>query len=101
MPTLYICEYANQGRDTAGYTIQGVAQEPANTEQTVAIGGTSAQSNAFQSGTTLIRVHTDSICSIAIGTNPTAAATNKRMAANTTEYFGVRPGDKIAVITNT
>lgn len=101
MATLYIAEYANQGRDTAGYTVQGVAQEPCNTEQTVAIGAGSVQSNAFQSGTTLIRVHTDAICSIAIGSNPTAAATNKRLAANATEYFGVRPGDKIAVITNT
>jgi orotate phosphoribosyltransferase len=48
-----------------------------------------------------VRVHTDAICSIAYGANPTATINSFRMNANTTEYFGVNPGDKIAVISNT
>ena len=79
-----------------------VSREPPRAEQVVAIGGTSVQcSNAFQAGTRVIRVHTDAICSVAIGNDPTATANTRRMAANTTEYFGVDGGQKIAVITNT
>jgi hypothetical protein len=32
--------------------------------------------------------------------NPTAVATAQRLAANETRYYGVNPGEKIAVITN-
>ena len=48
----------------------------------------------------MIRVHCDAICSISIGNSPVATTTNKRLAANQTEYFGVIPGQQIAVITN-
>ena len=33
--------------------------------------------------------------------DPEATANHARLAANATEYFGVRPGDQLAVITNT
>ena len=79
-----------------------VSREPPLAEQTVAIGGGSVQcSNAFHASTRVIRVHTDAICSVAIGGNPTATANTRRLAANQTEYFGVEGGQKIAVITNT
>lgn len=93
MATLYVTEFR-----MAGFV--GVAKAPAVTDQAVAIAGASAQSAAFNGATTLIRVHTDAICSIAIGTNPTATAAKARLAANQTEYYAVNPGDKIAVITN-
>ncbi|MBP9714802.1 MAG: hypothetical protein KBD60_14140, partial [Sterolibacterium sp.] len=77
-------------------------QEPSITEQTpVVIGGGSLQSAAFNGATRVVRLHTDAICSVAFGANPTATANTKRMAANSTEYFGVEPGHKVAVITNT
>ena len=67
-------------------------------EQTVTTSGTSTQSSAFNAATTIIRVHTDTVCNIKIGSNPTAAATSMRLAADQTEYFGVNGGsDKIAV----
>jgi vacuolar-type H+-ATPase subunit B/Vma2 len=78
-----------------------VVDMPAYAEQVVAIGGSSTQSAAFGSNTQMIRVHTDAICSISIASNPTATANTPRLAANTTEYFKVEPGHKIAVITNT
>jgi hypothetical protein len=99
MATLYVSEY-----DHVVSLLEGanpVAQEPALAEQHIAIGASSVQGSAFSSVTRFVRVHTDAICSIAIGTSPTAVATAKRMAANSTEYFGVRGGDTIAVITNT
>jgi hypothetical protein len=50
----------------------------------------------------MVRIHTDAICSISFGTAPTATATNRRLAANQTEYFGVPLGGsyKVAVISN-
>ena len=99
MAVLFITEYASITRDGRG-VMAPAAQEPALASQTVAIGGSSTQSSAFNAATNFIRVHTDAICSIAVGANPTASATTARMAADQTEYFGVIPGHKIAVITN-
>jgi hypothetical protein len=100
MATLYIAEFSRA--DSEARSHGQVAVTPVIAEQTVAIGGTSTQcTNAFSDLTTMIRVHADVICSILIGTNPTATAAKMRLAADQTEYFGVRAGDKIAVITNT
>lgn len=98
MATLYITEYEHLAMT---FEPSQIAKEPRVTGQTVAIGGSSTQSSAFNTRTRFIRVHTDAICSFVISTSPTAAATDARMAASTTEYFGVTPGDKLAVITNT
>ena len=79
-----------------------VSREPPLAEQTVAIGGSSVQSsNAFHAMTRVIRVHTDAICSVAIGRNPTATVNTRRLAENQTEFFGAEGGQKIAVISNT
>lgn len=103
MSTLYITEFARQGRDAGGWLLPTMAQEPPCTEQTVAIGASSVASNAFNALTAFVRIHADAVCSIAFGTSPTAAATNRRMAAGQTEYFQVPVGGgfKVAVITNT
>ena len=78
-------------------------EEPEVASQIVAIGGSSAASNAFNESTRFVRIHTDSICSIVFGIGPTATTTNRRLAANATEYFGVPIGQsfKVAVIANT
>lgn len=99
MATLYISEYTNIGL-TNGVNIP-VPQEPPIAEQTVAITGTSAQSAAFNSATKYIQVHTDAICSVLCGSNPVATTSKKRLPADVTKEFGVNPGDKIAVISNT
>ena len=98
MATLYIAEYSFIPRQT-GDGVQ-IAQMPPLAEQTVAIGAGSTSSSAFNANTRYIRVHTDVICSIAFGAAPTATVTNSRLSANSTEYFGVTSGQKIAVITN-
>lgn len=102
MATLYITEFIGQGLDQNARSIP-ITSQPANAEQTVAIGASSAQSSAFQGNTNIIRLHTDVICSVEFGTNPTATATKARMAANQTEYFWVpqQSSYKVAVITNT
>jgi len=104
MATLYITEFAKQGRDAAGYINQNATpEEPPIVNQTLAIGAGSLASAAFNAGTGIIRLHTDAICSVEVGATPTASATTRRMAANTTEYICVKPGSgfKVAVITNT
>jgi hypothetical protein len=99
MATLYITEYADSGHTHAPVA---VAQEPRIVSQTVTIAAGSAQSSAFNSTTRLVRLHTDAICSVEFGTNPTSTAAKSRMAANQTEYFAVPQGQayKVAVITN-
>jgi len=99
---LYISEYDNTGETRErGWTI-AAPKEPAVVVQTpVTISGTSAQSAAFQGNTRFVMVHTDAICSIRFGLDPTATIDDARMAADETRFFAVRPYDKVAVIANT
>lgn len=98
MATLYVTEFADISA-TQGVLI---GKQPPVAEQTVAIGASSAQSSAFNQRTNYIRLSPDTqICSVLIGSNPTAAATNMRMAAGSVEYFAVPQGAKVAVILNT
>lgn len=102
MAVLYITEYATVAIMQGGRIVQAPL-EPPLAEQTLAIGGTSVASAAFQPGTSLVELHTDAICSVKFGTSPTATATNRRMAANQTTDRGVPMGQsfQVAVITNT
>lgn len=99
MAVLYVTEYANSLQE--GH-IQ-IAMEPANADQTVVIGGGSLSSSAFANNTRLVRLETDSICSVKFGTAPTATISTRRMQAGDIEYFGVPLGAsyKVAVIANT
>jgi hypothetical protein len=74
--------------------------EPAVAEQVVTF-TTTTQSAAFNARTAFIRVHVDAICSYEFGVNPTATTSTPRMAASSTEFFGVVPGQKVAFVTNT
>jgi hypothetical protein len=99
---LYITEYDLQPIDANSRVIP-IGTEPAVAYQTVTISGASTQSAVLNARTRFVRIHTDAICSIKIGTNPTAVTTETRLAANQTEFFGVRGEGtmRIAVISNT
>ena len=102
MATLYITEYVHAAVDQGRALPVGGGAPVA--QQTLNIGGGSVASAAFNANTHLIRAHTDNVCSVLVGnpgTTPIATQTMCRMAANQTEYFGVDPGGKIAVIANT
>jgi hypothetical protein len=105
MSTLYITEYvgmAEVGRFAPASGVAHFGQEPGTDQAPITIGATHAESAAFGTNTKLIRVHTDVVCSILISAAGTAATTsNKRLAANQTEYFGVSAGQKLSVIANT
>lgn len=99
MAVVFISEHE---RPTLSFgNLMPVAKMPPLVSQTVAITAGSVQSSAFGASTYMVGVHTDAICSIAFGTNPTATTSTRRLAAGATEYFEVVPGHKIAVITNT
>lgn len=94
-----ISEYPSLSRDGLGSQVPTGA-EPAAVFQQVTASGASAQSAPFGEGTRFVRVHTDAAVRIAIGPNPTASAATMRLGANSTEFFGVRPGHKLAAISS-
>lgn len=101
MAVLYITEFSHNAVQLGGQV--GFLEQPPLAEQNVAIGVGSVQSAALNASTNYVELHTDAICSIKIGTNPTAVATAARMAAGETRRYGVPAGTsfKVAVITNT
>lgn len=101
MPNLYITEFQHEGVDAMG-RIMPVAKALPLAEQKVSF-STSTQSAVLNANTTLVRLHTDSTCSVAFGTNPTATTSKMRLVSDQTEYFSVQPNSelKIAVISNT
>ena len=104
MAKLYVTEYSDVPSAYAAASMQLVREPPLVDQAPVAI-GTVAQSLPFNASTRIVRLHTDAICSIAIGPPATTNATtnNQRMAANQTEYKLV-PGNSgyvVSVITNT
>ena len=100
MSTLYITEYHDIPATKNGFALPA-GEEPNVAEQSVAITGSSVQSNPFNPATSFVMVSTDSTCSLAFGTNPTASTNYHRMAANETRFYGVMSGMCVAVIANT
>ena len=103
MSTLYITEFAAQGRDIAGHIVQGTPVYPATAEQTVAISGVSSRSASLRANTAIVVLVSDVPCSIELGANPIAAVTTRRLAANVPVQIGVpaNSGFQIATIANT
>jgi len=99
MAFLYVAEFSTFGMDPN--TGQAVAKVPPLVEQKLANAGAAVLSSAFNAATRFVRLHTDSICSVAFGAAPVATTSNMRFAANQTEYFAVNAGDSLSVILNT
>jgi len=100
MPTLDITEYDALAYDQLGKLIM-TGMEPSVLNQQVAISGASAQSAALGDTTRFVRIHADVPCRLVVGEDPTASTASMRVGAGGTEYLGVRPGLKIAVIATT
>lgn len=102
MAKLYITAFAGlettPGVGQAGESAQ-IGRLPSLGTIIVTHTGTSVQSDPMPAGTKFVRVHTDAICHVTAGSAPTASAANMRMAADSTEYFGIAPGQRIAAIT--
>lgn len=92
---LFISEYGVLG----GPQPQAQAAEPALVDQVVDFSGGATASSAFSTSTKYVRLQCDTRCAIRVSTAGTAATTsNKPLAADAPEYFGVQPGDKVSVI---
>lgn len=91
-----ISEYPVLARDNRGSVI-ATGVEPSDAHQQLTI-GVEVKSAAFGGNTRFVRVHAESAIRIKFGPTPTASATSPRMAAGSTEYFGVTPGHQISVI---
>lgn len=109
MAFLYVTEFASIQGALSGFGGVPVNAPPINDQQ-IAVGGTSTPCVAFNAATRVIRLESDSTCSIvfqtaaqqASGTNPTATNTHMRISANAPpEYFAVIPGYNLSVISNT
>ena len=77
-----------------------VGAEPGVADQTITTSGTSAQSAAFNANTRLLAISTpaaQAVCCL-FGASPTALVTSLRLPANSIVLFGVKPGDKVALI---
>lgn len=108
MAKTYITEFAQGAKQWDGPSIAApqdnglVADGGSTIEQTpITNSGASQQSAAFAGGTRLIRLTSDGIISYLIGTDPTVTVNHRRLPAGAIEYIGVKPGHKIAIITNT
>jgi hypothetical protein len=102
MALLYVAEYPDLPGAQATWAPQVVRDPPIVEQVPLAIGASAAPSQPFNARTRIVRLHTDAICSIAIGPpGVVATAQNQRMAANQTEYKMVIPGYVVSVITNT
>ena len=102
MATAYIREYADIAH-TYSKVLQAGA-EPGVADQTITTSGTTAASAAFNVNTRLIAISTPAAQAVAClfsgspGATPTALVTSLRLPANSIVFFGVRPGDKVALI---
>lgn len=101
---MYISEYATMGVvRTPGGSVAQIGAEPVVTDQApVDYSGGVASSAAVNDNTSFVRVLCTATCSVKFGTNPTASASNKPLAAGAPEYFAVPVGKafKISVIAN-
>jgi hypothetical protein len=58
---------------------------------------TSAQSSAFNTGTTIVTIDSDEDVYVAFGANPTATTSSRKVYAKAPQDFAVDPGMKVAV----
>lgn len=97
MAVLYITEYSELAKDSLGNVVSA-GKEPRETVQAVTF-STTTQSAAFSNETRFVRLWSDTACFVEFGVNPTANNANDTpLAASTAEFFGVTPGQKVAVV---
>jgi hypothetical protein len=92
-------------REYAALAMSGAVQaglEPAIADQSVASSGVTAQSAAFNVNSRFIAISTVAATGLSVlfGDNPTATTSHLRIPPNSMVFFGVRPGQKVAVIDN-
>jgi len=98
MANLHITEFDRLAVSANNGPVVQIASMPPLAEQTVAIGGSSAASSAFNASTRFVCLTPKADCHIQIGAAPTATTSLLPLTAGQAYYFGVTPGHKVAVI---
>ena len=98
MAILYIAEFKELGTAGSGHKVSAPKWN-AITQTAVDYSG-GEQSHTLSGSCHFVRLHTDDVCHINIGSSGTPAATTSmaRMAADQTEFAAVPPGGRIRVI---
>lgn len=94
----YISEYSTLARDAAGRNLPVASQVLAVQAVTYT---TSTQSSAFNAATRFIRLVCDAAAFFEFGASPTATTADAYLPGNTVEYFGVLPGEVVALYDGT
>lgn len=104
MATAIVREYADIKATFGGKAVMAPF-EPSQATQAITTSATTAASAAFGSNTQFVMVSTPAAQAVAIefsqtrGATPTAVAgTSSRLPANSVFFFGVNPGDKLALV---
>ena len=95
MPKLYIGEYHDMVSTIRG-SIE-IPLEPPIAEQSIEIGGKSQQSKTLSPDTCIVRLSPDADCLIAIGLDPDATDSPRRMTADREQIIGVVAGSKMKI----
>jgi hypothetical protein len=106
MATLWIREYqampaSDKWRENRlyeeGEEVAPVVMEP-GVDQAPVTYSANVQSAAFSASTRFVTITSDAAFHYVVGPNPTATTGGLRVPAEASMSFGVRPGDKLAVI---
>lgn len=104
MATAIIREYADIKVLWAGRSVMAPS-EPAIATQIITTSATTAPSAAFNTNTQFVGIHTPAAQAVAVefsataGATPTAVANGTpRLPSNSVFYFGVKSGDKVALV---
>lgn len=102
MTKLYITEFTREGTDDKGADVNAMLVAGYVDQTPLTVTGTTQQSAAFATGTTVVRLHAQVACSVSFGVSPTATTNMLRLGVDGTEYFQVPVGQawKVAAILN-
>lgn len=97
MPKLYITVYEHVARDMVNTPIP-IPQMPSLSEQWIEITTESEQSHTFEERAKFICVTAEIPCCLAFGEDPIAQVGYHPLNPGVDRWYGVRPGQKLAVI---
>lgn len=89
---LYVTEFRRVAG--IGNAPTGVTLRPLRTQVVDYSGGTAATAAAVGTDCEIVRVFTDTICSVEVGTAPTATTSSMPMAAESDWWFAVEGSEK-------
>ena len=99
---LYVSEFATPLGGVAG---GGFLPTPTLADQVIPYGAQYAVSAPFNAATRVIRIQSNGICAVKVGSKTPVAVAGlgggARMTAGQTEFYAVNPGDALSVIATT